>query len=389
LGINFTVAPGPGRISQADGIQAVRNLLSIAWFDEEKCDKGIKCLEAYQREWNESLGTYRNVPLHNWACFTGDTKVLTHYGTRQIIDLPYTGRVMTPCGWKRYRNAGKTRANAQLVEVTFAGGTTVKCTPDHLFLTEFGWKSASDLTPGTLIQSSLIRSRSISMAGCTVYGLAKHILREAARSCIERCGLRHLEKFREIATFTTGTGTPATTHSTTWSAFQATCTAQNRPATGLRGSGSALKMARLLATRFSLIGRAKKPPNGTRQRPDGCGTSATPSEARDGRNGSVLKSLASSVERRLTQLIERADIRKGTAPSFAKPLRIESVRPLNRREDVYCLTVDDGHWFSLSNGAVVHNCHGADAFRHGAIGDAQTAAVRAQTVVPVSPKGWT
>jgi hypothetical protein len=72
LGINFTVAPGPGSVSQADGIQAVRNLLSIAWFDEEKCDKGIKCLEAYQREWNESLGTYRNTPLHNWASHACD-----------------------------------------------------------------------------------------------------------------------------------------------------------------------------------------------------------------------------------------------------------------------------------------------------------------------------
>lgn len=72
LGINFTVAPGPGSVSQADGIQAVRNLLSIAWFDEEKCDKGIKCLEAYQREWNEALGTYRTVPLHNWACHGAD-----------------------------------------------------------------------------------------------------------------------------------------------------------------------------------------------------------------------------------------------------------------------------------------------------------------------------
>lgn len=38
---------------------------------------------------------------------------------------------------------------------------------------------------------------------------------------------------------------------------------------------------------------------------------------------------------------------------------IESVRQLNETADVWDITVPDGHWFSLRNGAVVHN---SDAF---------------------------
>jgi hypothetical protein len=35
------------------------------------------------------------------------------------------------------------------------------------------------------------------------------------------------------------------------------------------------------------------------------------------------------------------------------------VRPLNETADVWDITVPDGHWFSLENGAVVHNSDAA------------------------------
>jgi len=57
---------------------------------------------------------------------------------------------------------------------------------------------------------------------------------------------------------------------------------------------------------------------------------------------------------------ERVGILRSTAPAYAKPLRIESVVHLNEREDVWDITVPDGNWFTLANGAVVHNS--ADAF---------------------------
>lgn len=64
LGIRFDVAPMTG---VADGIEAVRNVLSSCWFDAEHCDRGIKCLDSYKKEWDDKLGRWKDKPLHNWA----------------------------------------------------------------------------------------------------------------------------------------------------------------------------------------------------------------------------------------------------------------------------------------------------------------------------------
>ena len=69
-GINFIVVP---RVpDKADAIEALRNWLGNAWIDEEKCSRGIQCLDNYKREWNERLATWRNTPLHNWASHGAD-----------------------------------------------------------------------------------------------------------------------------------------------------------------------------------------------------------------------------------------------------------------------------------------------------------------------------
>lgn len=48
-----------------DGISTVRAMLGRCVFDEEKCSKGIKHLEAYKKLWDDRLGCYKNSPLHN------------------------------------------------------------------------------------------------------------------------------------------------------------------------------------------------------------------------------------------------------------------------------------------------------------------------------------
>jgi hypothetical protein len=48
-------------------------------------------------------------------------------------------------------------------------------------------------------------------------------------------------------------------------------------------------------------------------------------------------------------------------------LRIESVIPLDNREDTCCIHVPGVECFALVNGAIVHNSHGADAFRYLAV----------------------
>lgn len=62
LGIEFAVLP---RLGLQEGIDAVRNLLNRCWFDEVKCEKGIRALENYRKEWNETLGVWRDRPRHD------------------------------------------------------------------------------------------------------------------------------------------------------------------------------------------------------------------------------------------------------------------------------------------------------------------------------------
>lgn len=61
-GVEFTVLP---KLSVQEGIDACRNTLGRCWFDEVKCEKGIRALENYKKEWNESLGTWREHPRHD------------------------------------------------------------------------------------------------------------------------------------------------------------------------------------------------------------------------------------------------------------------------------------------------------------------------------------
>lgn len=64
LGVKFVASP---RLRIESGIEAVRRILSICVFDEANCEKGIKALEHYRKEWNPDLQAYRDTPLHDWA----------------------------------------------------------------------------------------------------------------------------------------------------------------------------------------------------------------------------------------------------------------------------------------------------------------------------------
>lgn len=55
-----------------DQIEQTRSFLKRAWIDESHCDKGIKALENYRKEWDEKLGTFKRTPLHNWASHGAD-----------------------------------------------------------------------------------------------------------------------------------------------------------------------------------------------------------------------------------------------------------------------------------------------------------------------------
>ncbi len=48
-------------------INESRSFLPSCYFDEEKCTPLIRCLDNYRREWDETMGCFKNKPLHNYA----------------------------------------------------------------------------------------------------------------------------------------------------------------------------------------------------------------------------------------------------------------------------------------------------------------------------------
>src|SRR5205823_1685941 len=55
LGIQSRIVPAQ---SIADGINAVRTILPLIWFDAKKCRKGIQALQQYRRAYSDRRHTY-------------------------------------------------------------------------------------------------------------------------------------------------------------------------------------------------------------------------------------------------------------------------------------------------------------------------------------------
>lgn len=70
LGIAPTAVPRVQNIN--DGINATRRMLARSLIDPVRCEKGLKCLRNYRKEWDEDRATFRDKPLHNWASHGAD-----------------------------------------------------------------------------------------------------------------------------------------------------------------------------------------------------------------------------------------------------------------------------------------------------------------------------
>lgn len=73
---NITVAE---KLSVADGIQAVRNLLAKCWFDKDNTNqgkigekRGLESLKNYSKKWDSKNKIYLSTPSHNWASHGAD-----------------------------------------------------------------------------------------------------------------------------------------------------------------------------------------------------------------------------------------------------------------------------------------------------------------------------
>lgn len=340
LGIKFTVADD---ISVVDGIEAVRSALSKIWIDEVKCSDLIKALENYRQEYDIKRKIYNSQPLHNWAshaCFIGETNILTRSGMRPIMSIKKNDEVLTLSGWKKCLTDAKlTIKNANLVEVSFKDGMKVKCTPDHLFLTDNGWKSSKNLMNNTEIQSYLMNWRSILMDIFIVYGHLKDISQKEEQRCIGLCGVMLLELYQVIATFITKIEIPSITISGIWNV----CPKKN--------------IYECLDQIIKDLEKKqeKRLPNGMLQMLEDCGIKDMLLDLLHGLNGKESLENASIVAMNINALLEKMVKNKNFATIIAKPLIIENVKYLKETDDVWDITVEDEHHFSLENGAIVHN----------------------------------
>ena len=82
-------------------------------------------------------------------CFVYDTEIITGKGAQKIGDLVGTsGKVLSiNSEFVNFKNCRRTRKDSKLVEITFADGHSVICTPDHKFLTIKGFISGEKLIP--------------------------------------------------------------------------------------------------------------------------------------------------------------------------------------------------------------------------------------------------
>jgi hypothetical protein len=66
---NIEVAP---KLDVADGINAVRMMLSRCWFDGAKCKDGLAMIRRYRREWDDKREVWRERPYHDKASHAAD-----------------------------------------------------------------------------------------------------------------------------------------------------------------------------------------------------------------------------------------------------------------------------------------------------------------------------
>ena len=115
----------------------------------ENCLHAIRTIPTLQHDLRMPEDVDTNMEDH---CFAAGTLVETISGPSPIESLVGTdGLVLSLGGFKEYRSARLTGRNRKLLSLCFEDGTTIKCTPDHRFMTDDGWVEAQNMVGKTCI----------------------------------------------------------------------------------------------------------------------------------------------------------------------------------------------------------------------------------------------
>lgn len=69
MGLEVVILP---QAKVEDGINATRAMLMRTWMDKTKCDRGIKALKNYKKDWNDKLQIFSDTPKHDWSSHGSD-----------------------------------------------------------------------------------------------------------------------------------------------------------------------------------------------------------------------------------------------------------------------------------------------------------------------------
>lgn len=92
------------KLSVQEGIDAVRNILEKCWFDERRCEKGIRALENYKKEWNDRHGCWSDKPIHDFSSDGADAFRYLAVSLRQAKAREPTHQEMEREKRKAYNN---------------------------------------------------------------------------------------------------------------------------------------------------------------------------------------------------------------------------------------------------------------------------------------------
>lgn len=98
-GLGLKVDILPRDTNEMFGIECLRSMLSRFFFDQTKCEKGIKSIESFRKEWNEKLGCYREKSYHDWA--SHGSKALIY--ASEAIQRTGSGAGLTAEEWNKLR----------------------------------------------------------------------------------------------------------------------------------------------------------------------------------------------------------------------------------------------------------------------------------------------
>jgi hypothetical protein len=76
------------------GIEAVRQMLMTTYIDEVTCEELIEALDAYCKDWDPKLATWKRGPRHDWASHPVDAVRCGAVGFRD--EQSYTKRDLLP-----------------------------------------------------------------------------------------------------------------------------------------------------------------------------------------------------------------------------------------------------------------------------------------------------